>query len=114
MCLAPEMILRKTKAKYALAVMLAGELADARPSLSASWGCSGIQNVDVTTDSVEMLVSSSGYRRKALGVGYCLLGSAESNDGRIVLAHWVMKNLKPQLQPELVIADVIVDLLVAL
>lgn len=85
------MISRKTKAKYALAVMLAGELADARQSLSASWGCSGIQNADVRTDSVEMLASSSGYRLKALEAGYCLhLGSllmAESNDGRIVLVH---------------------------
>jgi hypothetical protein len=116
MRLAPEMISRKTRAKYALAVMLAGELADARQSLSASWGCSGIQNVDVRTDLVGMLVSSSGYRLKALEVGYCLhLGSlAESNDGRIVLAHWVMKNPKPQLQSEPVIADVAVDLLAAL
>jgi len=113
MRLAPEMTSRKTKAKYALAVMLAGELADARRSLSVSWGCSGIQNVDVKTDSVGTLVSSSGYRLKALEVGYCL-GSAESNDGRIVLAHWVMKNLEHRLQSEPVIADVTVDLLIAL
>jgi hypothetical protein len=111
------MISRKMRAKYALAVMLAGELADAHRSLSASWGCSGIRNVDVRTGSVEMPVNSSGYRLKVLEVGYCLhLGSltAESSDGRIVPAHWVMKNLKFQLQSELVIADVTVDLLVAL
>lgn len=44
------------------------------------------------------------------------LGSlmAESNDGRIVLAHWVMKNLGLHLQTETEIADVTVDLLVAL
>jgi hypothetical protein len=117
MCLAPEMISRKTKAKYALAVMLAGELADARQSLFASWGCSGIRNADVRTDLVEMLANSSGYRLKALEAGYCLhLGSlmAESNDGRIVLAHWVMKNLELHLQTETEIADVTVDLLVAL
>jgi hypothetical protein len=112
------MISRKTKAKYALAGMLAGELADARQSLSASWDCSGIQNVDVRTGSVEMLVNSSGYRLKALEAGHCLhLGSlltAESNDGRIVPAHWVMKNLELHLQTETVIADVTVDLLAAL
>jgi hypothetical protein len=60
------MISLKKKAKYALAAMWAGELADARQSLSASWGCSGIQNADVRTDSVEMLANSSGYRLKAL------------------------------------------------
>ena len=65
-----------------------------------------------------MLVNSSGYRLKAWEAGYCLhWGSwlmAESNDGRIVRAHWVMKNLEPHLQTEPVIADVTVDLLAAL
>jgi hypothetical protein len=72
----------------------------------------------VRTDSAEMLANSSGYRLKALEAGYCLhLGSllmAESNDGRIVLAHWVMRNLEPHLQTETEIADVTVDLLAAL
>ena len=55
---------------------------------------------------------------KALEAGYYLhLGSlltAESNNGRIVPAHWVMKNLQPHLQTGTVIADVTVDLLKAL
>jgi hypothetical protein len=65
MCPAPEKISWKTKAKYALAVMLAGELADARQWLSASWGCSGIPNVDAKTGLAGRLANSSGYRLKA-------------------------------------------------
>jgi hypothetical protein len=77
-----------------------------------------MKNVDVGADSVEMLLNSSGYRPKALEAGYCLhfgsLLTAESNDGRIVLAHWVTENLEPHLQTGTVIADVTVDLLAVL
>ena len=70
------------------------------------------------TGSVEMPVNSSGYRLKALEAGYYLhfgsLLTAEPNDGRIVLAHWVMKNLELHWQTETEIADVTVGLLVVL
>jgi hypothetical protein len=39
--------------------MLVEGLADVRPRLSASWGCSDSQRVDVTTDLAERPVNSS-------------------------------------------------------
>ena len=72
MCLAPETISRKTKAKCALAVMLVEGLVDVPQSLSASLDCSDIQSVDVTIDSAGMLVSFSGSCPMVLAAWYCL------------------------------------------
>ena len=53
-----------------------------------SWDCSGIQNVDVTIDSAEMMATLSDSTLKVLVASYYLHCSwAESNDGRIVLDH---------------------------
>jgi hypothetical protein len=67
MRLALERISRKMKAKCALAVRLVEGLADALQSLSASWDCSDIQNVDVTIDLAEMLANFSDSCLKVLG-----------------------------------------------
>jgi hypothetical protein len=54
------------RAKCALAVMLVEGLADVLQSLSASWDCSDIQNVDVTIDLAEMQVNFSDSCLKVL------------------------------------------------
>ena len=69
---APEMISQRRMAKYGLAVMLVGELADVLQSLSASSDCSDTQSVDVTTDLAEMLESFFDLCPKALGANHCL------------------------------------------
>ncbi len=69
-CLALETILRRRKAKREMAVTSEALAAVIRMLSVVSWDCSGIQNVDVTTDLAEKMAMFSDSSPKALVASY--------------------------------------------